>query len=201
MAAPKIIRLVAGVLAELATIATSAGAADADKIPATDAAGRLDATFMPGGAPVNTSAGAGDAGKLPKLDAAGKLDNTMMPTGVGADSQSITASENLTAGPVNVWDDGGTLKVRKADATAAGKEANGFVTGAVTSGQPATVYFDGTMTGLTGLTLGADYFLSDTAGGYVTTPPTGTGKIVQRVGKALSTTTMSFQPSNPVTLA
>lgn len=201
MAVPKIIRLVAGVLSEMATIAASAGAADAEKIPSTDANGRLDATFMPGGAPVNTSAGAGDAGKLPKLDASGKLDNTMMPTGVGADSQSITASEALTAGPVNVWNDTGTLKVRKADATTAGKEANGFVTGSVSNGASATVYFDGTMTGLTGLTIGADYFLSTTAGGYVTTAPSSSGNIVQRVGKALSTTTMSFQPSNPITLA
>lgn len=201
MAVPKFLKIIAGIYTEVAAIATSAGAGDADKIPATGAAGTLDGTFMPGGAPVNTSAGAGDAGKLPKLDAGGKLDSTMMPAGVGADSQSIMASETLAAGPVNVWNDAGTLKMRKADATSAGKEANGFVTGAVTSGVAGTCYFDGTITGLTGLTLGADYFLSSTAGAVVTTAPSASGNIVQRIGKALSTTTLSFQPSNPVTLA
>ena len=82
-----------------------------------------------------TSAGAGDAGKIPALDATGKLDNSLMPVGIGADSKILPASENLAAGDlVNVWNDSGTAKARKADATVAGKEANGFVLAAVTSG-------------------------------------------------------------------
>lgn len=202
MAVPRFLKIAAGVIQEVLTIASSAGAGDADKVPATDAAGRLDASFMPGGAPVNTSAGAGDAGKLPKLDAAGKLDNTMMPSGVGADALSVVTSENLAAGDlVNVYNNGGTLTARKADATAAGKEANGFVISASTSPTANTVYFDGTISGMSGLTVGADYFLHTTAGAVTTTAPSGTGKIVQRAGKALSATTMSFQPSDPVTLA
>lgn len=202
MAVPRFLKIAAGVIQEVLTIASSAGAGDADKIPATDAAGRLDATFMPGGSPVNTSAGAGDAGKLPKLDAAGKLDNTMMPTGVGADSQSIVTSENLAAGDiVNVYNNGGTLTARKADATAAGKEANGFVISSSTSPTANTVYFDGTISGMSGLTIGATYYLSTTAGAVVTTAPSGSGNIVQEVGKALSASTMSFQQTKPVTLA
>jgi len=43
---------------------------------------------------------------------------------------------------------------RKADATTAGKEANGFVLSAVTLGNNATVYFDGTDTQLSSLTPG-----------------------------------------------
>ena len=83
-----------------------------------------------------TSAGAGDAGKIPALDATGKLDNSLMPVGIGADSKILPASENLAAGDlVNVWNDSGTAKARKADATIAGKEANGFVLSAVTLGQ------------------------------------------------------------------
>ena len=149
-----------------------------------------------------TSAGAGDAGKIPALDATGKLDNSLMPVGIGADSKILVASENLAAGDlVNVWNDSGTAKARKADATVAGKEANGFVLAAVTLGQNATVYFDGTDTQLSGLTPGAVYYLATTAGGVTTTPPSGSGNVVQRVGRALSATELTFEPGEPITLA
>src|SRR5512143_1765954 len=78
-------------------------------------------------AAIQSSAGAGDAGKIPALDAAGRLDNSMMPVGLGAETDVITTSEALSAGDfVNIWASTGT-KVRKADATTAGKEAHGFV--------------------------------------------------------------------------
>ena len=154
---------------------------------------------------VQSSAGAGDAGKIPALDAAGKFDLSMMPVGVGPDVATIVASEALTAGNVvNVWLDGATPKVRKADATAAGKEANGFVLANVDSAANASVYFEGTITGLTGLTPGARYYLDTTAGAIVIssgTLPSGTGKIIQPVGVAISATELSFEPGEPITLA
>ena len=149
-----------------------------------------------------TSAGAGDAGKIPALDATGKLDNSLMPVGIGADSKILPASENLAAGDlVNVWNDSGTAKARKADATTAGKEANGFVLSAVTLGNNATVYFDGTDTQLSSLTPGAVYYLATTAGGVTDTPPSGSGNVLQRVGRALSATELTFEPGEPITLA
>jgi hypothetical protein len=149
-----------------------------------------------------TSAGAGDAGKIPALDATGKLDNSFMPVGIGADSKILPASENLAAGDlVNVWNDSGTAKARKADATTAGKEANGFVLSAVTLGNNATVYFDGTDTQLAGLTPGSVYYLATTAGGIATAPPSGYGNVLQRVGRALSATELTFEPGEPITLA
>jgi hypothetical protein len=149
-----------------------------------------------------SSAGAGDAGKIPALDAAGRLDSSMMPVGFAVDSKSITASENLAAGNlVNVWDDSGTVKVRKADATTAGKEANGYVLAGVSSGAAATVYFEQLITGLTSLTLGATYYLHTTAGGISTTAPCRSGNVVQRIGRAISATELLFQPSAPITLA
>ena len=149
-----------------------------------------------------TSAGAGDAGKIPALDATGKLDNSLMPVGIGADSKILPASENLAAGDlVNVWNDSGTAKARKADATTAGKEANGFVLSAVTLGNNATVYFDGTDTQLSSLTPGAAYYLAATAGGVTDTPPSGSGNVLQRVGRALSATELTFEPGEPITLA
>ena len=148
------------------------------------------------------SAGAGNDGDIPALDATGKLDSSVMPIGIGADTKSITASEALSAGDwVNVWDNAGTLSARKADATVAGKEADGFVLAAVTSGNPATVYFEGTNTQNAGLTLGGRYYLHTTAGGETTTAPSASGNVVQYLGKAISTTEISFEPDQPITVA
>jgi hypothetical protein len=202
MAAPKFLKLISGVISEVFSIAWTAGAADADKIPATDASGRLSATFMPGGAPVDTSAGVADAGKLAKLDATGRWPQNMMPTGVVPETVNAPSSENLTAGAmVNLWLDTGVLKVRKADATAAGKEADGFVLTAVTAPAAVDVFTDGTVSGLTGLTMGSQYFLAITAGAVVAAPPSAAGNIVQSVGKATSATTLSFKKGTSVTLA
>lgn len=147
-----------------------------------------------------TSAGAGDDGKFPVLDATGKLDNSFMPPGIGADTQVITASEALAAGDlVNVWNSTGA-KVRKADATVSGKEAHGFVLAAVLSSGAATVYFEGSNTGVTGLTPGVQY-LQTTAGTAGATPPSGSGNVVQRVGFATAAAVLNFNSEEPVVLA
>lgn len=151
---------------------------------------------------LQTSVGAGDAGAIPALDSTGRIDTTMMPVGIGADIANIVSSENLSAGDfVNVWDDAGTVKVRKADATAAGKLADGFVLDAVTAPAAVGVYFEGTNTQVSGKTLGAVMFLQTTAGAAADTVPSTSGNVVQKVGKAISATAISFEPSLPVTLA
>lgn len=150
-----------------------------------------------------TSAGAGDSGKMPALDTAGKLDVSFMPNGIAADTKILASSENLAAGDlVNVWDDSGTAKARKADASGGvAKRAHGFVLSAVTSPANATVYMEGTITGLSGLTRGAQYYLSGTAGAATATAPSTATHIVQEVGVAISATEISFEPQQPVVLA
>ena len=149
---------------------------------------------------VQTSAGAGNAGDLVSLDDSGRIDNSMMPVGIGADTSTISASETLAAGDwVNVWNNSGA-KVRKADATTAGKEAHGFVLAAVTSGNPATVYFEGTNTQVSGQTPGP-VFLQTTAGVGGPTVPSASGNVVQQIGVAVSATAVNFERSVPVTLA
>ena len=149
---------------------------------------------------VQTSAGAGNAGDLVSLNDTGRIDNSMMPVGIGADTSTITASETLAAGDwVNVWNGAGA-EVRKADATTAGKEAHGFVLSAVTSGNPATVYFEGTNTQVTGQTPGPVY-LQTTAGAGGTTIPSASGNVVQQIGVAVSATAVNFERGTPVTLA
>jgi hypothetical protein len=146
-----------GQAAETLTVQTSAGAASADKIPSLTAEGVLDPTLL--------NAATTGAGKVLLLDGSGRVSQAVMPVGIGQDAGSIQASENLAAGdPVNVHSVGGAARVRKADASS-GKEAHGFVLVSVTSGQTATVLFEGTNTAATGLTPGARVYLGAAVGG------------------------------------
>lgn len=148
---------------------------------------------------ITTSAGAGDASKLIGTDSGGKIDSTLMPTGFGSDTSTLTAGEALSAG--NVVYLNGSGSVLKADANAQAKEAIGFVLASIANAATGTVYFgSGFITGLSSLTPGARYFLSDTAGAITTTPPTGSGKIVQQVGFARSATVLYFEPQPAILL-
>ena len=198
MAVNKYVTNNAGVLTELIAPTTSAGAGDSGKIPALNASGVLDTTIVNS---KTTSAGAGDSGKIPALDGSGKLDNSFMPIGIGADTSAIATSETLVAGNlVNIWNNTGTASVRKADATTVGKEAHGFVLAGFTHPTTATVYFEGSVTGLTGLTPGKQ-FLNTTAGGTTVTAPSASGNVVQVVGFATSATSMNFQAETHLVLA
>ena len=141
-----------------------------------------------------TSAGAGDSGKIVALNSSGQVDITMMPTGVTADVRLVVASENLAAGDlVNLWNDGGTLKVRKAIATGVGTRASGFVLAAFTTAQTATVYIKGNNDQLTGLTVGDFLYLSGSVAGDLTaTAPTTATQIVQPVGQVISATSATI---------
>lgn len=147
-----------------------------------------------------TAGGAPDAGKIPELDGSGRLAAGMMPTGIGADTAVLVSSEALAAGDlVNIWNDAGTAKARKADA-ATNKPAHGFVLAAVTSGANATVYFEGQNAQQTGMTAGPVY-LSATAGRATSAVPTTTGHLVQQVGVAISATSLNFEAAQAILLA
>ena len=152
---------------------------------------------------ITSSAGAADSGKIIGVDANGRLSETFMPTGVGADIATIEATEDLAGGDfVNIHISTG-VKVRKADGTTAGKEADGFVKDAVTSGSNADVYFGGINDQLTGLTPGTKYFLGTTAGSAVAVGsiPSASGNVQQYLGKALSATEIFFSKQIGVELA
>lgn len=152
----------------------------------------------------DTSAGVGDAGKIVALNSSGVIDSTMMPPGSEVQARAIPASENLTAGDfVNLWNDAGTLKARKADGDSVTTQAHGYVLNNVTSPANATVYLsEGINTALAGLTAGTTYYLSTTAGGVTSTAPSGSGDIVQEVGVAISATELSVSlERNPLVLA
>ncbi|MFZ4537166.1 hypothetical protein [Propionivibrio sp.] len=148
---------------------------------------------------VAATTGATDASKLIRTGSDGRIDQTMMPPGVTADVLSIVATEDLSAGNfVNIHVGG----VRKADASAVGKEADGFVLAAVLSGQSASVYFEGRNTSLTALTVGARYYLSGTIAGELTaTPPSASASVVQYLGRATEATSLSFEATDGVILS
>lgn len=218
----KFIKNNAGQLTEEAALATSAGAGDADRVPALNAAGILDDTIINASASsaankvvkmngsgviapavlnaTAASAGVADAAKIVQLDASGRIDLTVLPVGIGANTALIVTSEALVSGDlVNIWNSSGA-KARKADPAAAGKEAHGFVLAAFASGASAMVYFEGPNTAVTGLTPGPQW-LGATAGKSSSTPPTGAGNVVQRVGFATSPTTLNFNAGEPIVLA
>lgn len=147
------------------------------------------------------SGGAGQASKIPALDLSGRLDSTMMPTGIGAETTIVEAFGALAAGDlVNVFNDNGIAKVRKADASSGVAPANGFVLQAYTTGATATVYWGGLNNQVTGLTPGKHY-LSTTPGASNHVAPATAGNVVQIVGFAVSSTVLNFNPQDPILLA
>lgn len=194
MPAPRFLANIAGRIKMIAAIATSAGAGDADKIPATNASGVLDDSII--------NAATTGANKTVKLLGTGLLDASIMPVGVGADTSSIVASETLAAGDlVNIWNNAAVANVRKADATVEGKEVHGFVLAGFAAAATALVYHEGKITGLTGMTPGARQYLATTPGARTETAPSTAGNVVQMVGVALSATTLGFEVEDPITVA
>jgi len=155
--------------------------------------------------PITTSTGVPDASKLVQTNSSGKLDITLMPTGVVEDVQTITSSEALAAGDyINIFNNTGTLAVRKAIATDETKPANGYVLDSVGSSTPVAVYTFGhnslvDPTGFTVADRGKPVFLSaSTAGGATTTAPAASGNIVQLLGNIIdvgATVTINYHPN------
>lgn len=145
------------------------------------------------------------ANAIPALDGTGRLAVAQLPVGVGPEVQTIATSETLAAGDfVNIYKNGAALAVRKADASAVGKEANGFVLAGFTHPTNATVYGMGgaTNTAATVVTLGARQYLSTTPGATVETPVAyGAGaRICQLLGKGLTLTEMTAEAHDYIVL-
>jgi hypothetical protein len=137
------------------------------------------------------STGVANDGDIVALDSTGKLDPSVLPVGVGPDVKVAEASENLGAGAyVNFWNDGGVTKVRLAD-NSNSRDAHGFVLDSFTTGQMATVYFEGPNTDLASLTPGSRYYLG-AAGAVTATPPSApSAQIHQFLGISVDTTTIN----------
>lgn len=141
------------------------------------------------------SAGATDANKIVETGLDGKLDPSVLPSGLGVKTRTAVAFEALAANDfVAFFNDSGTIKVRKADATNASRRASGYVAQAFAANATATVFYDNEIaSGFAGLVLGATYYLNPAVpGGITTTVPTGATN-QQIVGIAVSATELLVQ--------
>jgi hypothetical protein len=142
----------------------------------------------------------GTAYALVALNAAGYIDPSMLQE--SGQVASVVASEAIAAGAlVNLWMNGAALNVRNADNSAAGKEANGFSPSAISSSSSGTIYTlsGSVISGLSGLTIGTLYFLG-TTGAAVATITSTTGSVLQQIGRALSATTLLFEPGPAIVM-
>ena len=126
------------------------------------------------------------------VDAQGRI--TAASSGAGG-TETYTAGESLTAGNLIYINSSGNMM--KADANTHAKRATGFVLDTIANAATGTFYRNaGKITGLTGLTAGSPYFLSNTVTGGIATYASltfGAADIQQFVGIAESTTVLSFE--------
>lgn len=150
--------------------------------------------FVQEAQPQTTSAGAGSANLLFQLDSTGRIDPSFMPVGVTADVFNANASGALSAGDFVYVTSGGLIS--RASAASAGNASIGYTLLSVLTGAAAVCYFSGRNTGVTGITVGSRYYLSDTTpGGNTATPVVGSGKLHQLVGYGITTTSIIYDRS------
>ena len=114
---------------------------------------------------------------------------------------NTTAFENVTQGDA-LYSRASDGQVGKAIASSSLDQATvaGFAETTKTAGQTVKVIVIGLKT-LSSLNAGDLFFLSDsTAGAITTTPPSGAGKAVTRVGEASTTTDFAIQIEPPILL-
>jgi hypothetical protein len=131
------------------------------------------------------------------------------PMGIGLTLGALTllvivAGEAISACEfINVYDDSGTAKIRKAIASDPAKFASGFSPLAISNGDPGIVLFFGRNAAVGGSvsTPASQVWLSDSVGGgFQTTAPTTAGHIVQSLGPAIPGVGIIFHPSPTVEL-
>lgn len=127
--------------------------------------------------------------------------NLRGPAGGGASDLYVgLAAEDLAPGDFCYTD--ASSEIALAQASSPGNQCTGFVLAAHPAGTPATIYFEGMVTGLSGLLPGMRYYLSDTTAGACTDIPVrGAGKFDQYLGRAVTATTLNFEADDIVRLA
>lgn len=151
-----------------------------------------------------TSAGAADAGRGVGLNSDGLVDSTMLPSGI-SEARMYVAKEAILVGDLlNIFDDAGVSKVRKAIATGSAMQAHRVALTAAAAGAQVKADRTGILTS-SALVPGKSYFLSEsTSGGFSPTKPTTAptlNKIRQKIGFALSATELQIRIEDVLILA
>lgn len=111
----------------------------------------------------------------------------------------VIASETIIQGAaISLFNNGGALNVRNANATNNTRICDGFCSspGGIIAGSPGEIILNSGVAFIGGLTIGARYWLSTTAGLIIAVPPVAAGNIEQYLGIAISATALSFNLSN-----
>lgn len=121
----------------------------------------------------------------------------------GSATETYTAGEAIGARDLVYVNSSG--QIMKADANDVTKQATGFCQSAISNGASGQVTFlrGSKITGFTGLTANATYFLSNTTTGGIalfSALTYGTADIIQVVGIAEGTTAIRFAPGTPTTV-
>lgn len=109
-------------------------------------------------------------------------------------TQTKTVAEDVDAMEVCYINGSGTLNLADASAEATAKGALRLADENILNGNSGTFLLPNAVKVTSGLTAGAVYYLSETAGAITTTAPTTSGAIVRVVGYAESTTDFYFYP-------
>ncbi len=111
-------------------------------------------------------------------------------------SSSIDVSYTAGAGGINIRDAvyvsaADTVLIADANAESTSRVI-GFAVASASAAASVTIRSKGVLTGFTGLTAGARYYLSETTGGITATPPTTASANIIMVGYAKSTTALDI---------
>ena len=141
------------------------------------------------------STGVSDAGKIVALNSVGLVDDTMLSS---SPIDSAITGEAISAGDaVNVYDDTGTKKIRKADNTN-NRKCDGISRESAASGVSCKYDTDGARSSVTGVATGLSYWLG-AAGAITTTPTTTITHLLQHVGTGAGTGVISVEIATPAT--
>ena len=118
-------------------------------------------------------------------------------TAIGAynPSQTFTAGESIATDELVYIETDGKVWLTSAVGSISEAAIIGMSTETVIADDPVIVQTTGVFTGLTGLTAGSTYYLSGSVDGEMSdTAPSSSGDHIVKVGIAVSSTTLLFQP-------
>lgn len=119
---------------------------------------------------------------------------------VDIDTRVNGNGSTITANKAVYINSSGEFDLAKADGGTTAP-AYGFTTASVASGASGSLQTDGLLTGFSGLTAGSKYYVdASTAGAITATAPTTAGQYVCGVGRAVSSTELQIDISDPILL-
>ena len=139
-----------------------------------------------------TAAGINDKMSHSEPQLTGDMD--LNSNGIGEIFTAATGN-TFAAGDVGYLNSSGEMVLTDASALGTCDGVIGMSIGAVSPGATGFFVLLGLVSGLSGLTAGSVYWLSETAGAITTTAPTTASAGVRKVGVAVSTTALMFNPS------